>query len=130
MARRKCSPLAWDQDSDDDTPVPQPVRIQHTETSLGDSGGQSTWSSYLSGSASPPKKTTHSTTSTRQDFYHEGFLDHPAGDTEYLPNSAPAIATDDECDDDLDPAYEHHLADLNSDETKVKRPRVSHLHNS
>lgn len=128
MAGRKRFQLDWVDDSDDEDsiPVPRMVRIPHTEVNLGDSGGQSTESSYLSGPASPSKKTRSSTTS--QQYYHEGFLTHPVGGVEDVPNHLPDLTNNNENDDDLDPAYKYHLAELdNGDDAKAKQrwPRVS-----
>ena len=128
MAHRKCSQLDWNYDSEDegDNFVQETVRIPHTEVNMGDLGTQSTRTSYLSAPASPAKKKT--TSSNSNQHYHEGFLNHEDGNARFDEDSLPDPANIDDSDDDLNPAYTHHLADLDSGGPKAKRqPRVHTL---
>ena len=125
MACPKRSQLDWNYDSEDkgDNSVQETVRIPHTKVNMGDLGTQSTRTSYLSAPASPAKKKT--TSSNSNQHYHEGFLTHEDGNTRFDEDDPANI---DDSDDDLDPAYTHHLADLDSGGPKAKRqPRVHTL---
>lgn len=127
---RKRTILEWDNDSDDEDgdTTPRIISIPHTEVNLGDSGRQSTRTSYISTLASPPKQATNSNTQPiESQYYREGYFDQQETgfDEDHLPDLCDESECDDESDDDLDPAYEQHLDEQEPGPPKPKRrPRV------
>lgn len=129
---RKRTILEWDNDSDDEDgdTTPRIISIPHTEVNLGDSGRQSTRTSYISTLASPPKQATNSNTQPiESQYYREGYFDQQETgfDEDHLPDLdlCDESDCDDESDDDLDPAYEQHLDEQEPGPPKPKRrPRV------
>lgn len=133
MSFRKRRILEWTNDSDDEDSdaLLKTVNIPHTEVHLGDSGSHSTRTSYLSTSVSPAKPVRISNPEAAESqYYYEGYIDQHEvnlGLDEGHPPDLPHQESDygDECDDDLDPAYMHHLDDLEPGPPKPKRrPRV------
>ena len=133
MSFRKRRILEWTNDSDDEDSdaLLKTVNIPHTEVHLGDSGSHSTCTSYLSTSVSPAKPVRISNPeAAKSQYYYEGYIDQHkvnSGLDEGHPPDLPHQESDygDECDDDLDPAYMHHLDDLEPGPPKPKRrPRV------
>ena len=102
------------------------VRIPHIEVNMGDLGTQSTHTSYLPSPASPAEKNT--TISNSNQYYHEGFLNHQDRNTRFDEDDLHDPPNINESDGDLNPAYIHHLADLDSGGPKVKcQPRMHTL---
>ena len=115
--------MEWDSDEDEDGAPPWTIRIQHTKVYLGDSGGQSMQNSYLSCPASPSKNCT--VTMTYPQYFHEGFLDHHAAEEAgYKPDCGNNLTTDDKSDNDLDPAYKHHLTERDCGENNTKQQQL------